>query len=85
MEDQLHAARQGEENTYLLDPESPVELARLINLDRLATRAAGGPLAGLTEEEIAGLHNVVDLGAGYSRSPLPFQMPRWPAWTSAGP
>jgi SAM-dependent methyltransferase len=64
MGDQLHAARQGEENTYLLDPESPVELARLINLDRLATRAAGGPLAGLTKEEITGLHNVVDLACG---------------------
>ncbi len=58
------ATSDGRENTYLLDPESPVELARLINLDRLATKAMGGPLAGLTEEEIAGLHNVLDLACG---------------------
>jgi ubiquinone/menaquinone biosynthesis C-methylase UbiE len=51
-------------NTYLYDPEDPVELARLINVDRLVTRIMGGPLSGLTEEEIASLHNVIDLGCG---------------------
>jgi SAM-dependent methyltransferase len=64
MEDRRNSASNEGENTYLLDPESPVELARLINLDHLATQAAGGPLAGLTEEEIAGLRNVVDLACG---------------------
>jgi SAM-dependent methyltransferase len=34
-------------NTYLLDPESPDEMARLVNLDRFATKAMGGPLASL--------------------------------------
>lgn len=51
-------------NTYLFDPEDPVELARLINVDRLVTRIMGGPLSGLTEKEIAGLRNVIDLGCG---------------------
>jgi SAM-dependent methyltransferase len=51
-------------NTYFLDPESPTELARLINLDRVTTQAMGGPLSGLTEQEIAGLRNVLDLGCG---------------------
>ncbi len=33
------------DNTYLLDPESPDEMARLLNMDRFITRAMGGPLA----------------------------------------
>ncbi|HLI89573.1 MAG TPA: class I SAM-dependent methyltransferase [Ktedonobacteraceae bacterium] len=53
-----------EENTYLLDPESPAELARLINLDRMTTQAMGGPLSGLTQEEVGALRNVLDLGCG---------------------
>ncbi len=51
-------------NTYFLDPESPEEMARLINLDRITTRAMGGPLSGLTAEEVAGLRNVLDVGCG---------------------
>ncbi len=34
-----------DENTYVADSESPVEMARLINLDRIATQSMGGPLA----------------------------------------
>lgn len=33
------------EQSYIFDPESPDELARLINQDRLVTAAMGGPLA----------------------------------------
>jgi SAM-dependent methyltransferase len=51
-------------NSYFFDPESPEEMARLINLDRITTRAMGGPLSGLSNEEVAGLHNVLDLGCG---------------------
>jgi SAM-dependent methyltransferase len=51
-------------NTYFVDPESPEEMARLINLDRVTTQAMGGPLSGLTEQEVAGLRNVLDLGCG---------------------
>src|ERR1051326_6712385 len=35
------------ENTYIFDPESPQEMARLINQDRFITRALDGTLAGL--------------------------------------
>lgn len=38
-----------EENTYVLDPESAAEMARLLSLDHLATRGMGGPLAGLPD------------------------------------
>lgn len=49
-------------NTYFLDSESPTEMARLINLDRITTLAMGGPLAGITNPST--LHNLVDLGCG---------------------
>ena len=34
-----------DDNTYLLDAESPTELARLVNQDQMMTRAMGGPLS----------------------------------------
>lgn len=37
------------QNLYVFDPENPAELARLINQDRLITKAMGGPLAGLPD------------------------------------
>jgi ubiquinone/menaquinone biosynthesis C-methylase UbiE len=37
----------GSEQTYIFDPESSAELARLINQDRLVTAAMGGALVGL--------------------------------------
>jgi SAM-dependent methyltransferase len=36
-------------DTYVLDPESPVEMTRLIDLDRIITKAMGGPLSGMAE------------------------------------
>lgn len=51
-------------NTYALDPESPEEMARLINLDRMSTREMGGVFAGLSEQDIAGLHDILDLACG---------------------
>ena len=36
-----------EQNTYVLDAESPVEMARLIDLHRVVTGAMGGPLTGV--------------------------------------
>jgi ubiquinone/menaquinone biosynthesis C-methylase UbiE len=44
----MDAAPQNE-NTYIFDPESAQEMARLINQDRFTTRMMGGPLAGLPE------------------------------------
>ncbi len=50
------------ENTYFLDAESPVEMARLINLDLITTQAMGGPLVGV--DDPSSLRNVLDLGCG---------------------
>src|SRR6266700_1033604 len=49
-------------NTYVFDPESPTEMARLINQDRAVTQAMGGPLLGITDP--SSLHNILDLGSG---------------------
>src|SRR6266571_3282033 len=49
-------------NTYVFDPESPTELARLINQDRIVTGAMGGPLSGLSDLSL--LRNILDLGCG---------------------
>src|SRR5947208_7210174 len=50
------------ENTYIVDPESPEEMARLMSLDRMTTRAMGGPLVGISDT--SRLSNVLDLGCG---------------------
>ena len=50
------------ENTYVLDSESPAEMARLTNLDRMTTRSMGGPLVGVLDT--ARLRNILDLGCG---------------------
>lgn len=49
-------------NTYVLDSESPVEMARLIDLDRITTKAMGGPLVGVTA--LASGAKVLDLACG---------------------
>jgi ubiquinone/menaquinone biosynthesis C-methylase UbiE len=49
-------------HTYVLDPNSPSELARLINQDRMITQAMGGPLSGVPDPST--LRNIVDLGCG---------------------
>src|ERR1019366_8717330 len=51
-----------EKGGYVLDPESPAELARLINLDRFMTKGMGGPLSGLNDFSF--LHTVLDMGCG---------------------
>src|SRR5690242_21921720 len=45
-------------------PDTAVEVARLINLDRLLTTAMGGILPGLLETDLPNLHTVLDLGCG---------------------
>lgn len=54
----------GAQNSYLLDTEEPAEMARLINLDQLTTRAMGGPLAEQSLESRAQLRSLLDLGCG---------------------
>ncbi len=52
----------GENEGYVLDPESPVEMARLINLDRFMTKGMGGALVGV--DNLSPLHNILDMGCG---------------------
>lgn len=49
------------ETSYVLDPESPTELARLIEQDRIITKGMGGPLAGLPSIP---LQQVLDVACG---------------------
>src|SRR5579884_910089 len=49
-------------NTYIFDANNPTELARLINQDRMVTKAMGGPLSGIPDPSAPG--NILDLGCG---------------------
>ena len=49
-------------NSYFFDPESPAEMARLINLDHFITRNMGGPFAGIPDP--SSLSTIVDLACG---------------------
>lgn len=49
-------------NTYIFDANDPTELARLINQDRIVTKAMDGPLSGVPDP--TKLRNVIDLGCG---------------------
>jgi SAM-dependent methyltransferase len=52
------------QNGYIFDPESPPEMARLINLDRAITEAMGGPLAGIDESYYPQFTNILDMACG---------------------
>lgn len=49
-------------SSYVFDPESPTEMARLINQGRQLTQAMGGLFTGIPD--ISGLHNVLDVACG---------------------
>ncbi|GHP00894.1 hypothetical protein KSF_109410 [Reticulibacter mediterranei] len=49
-------------NTYIFDPESPTEMARLINQDRVMTQAMGGALPNIAD--LSNMRSVLDLGCG---------------------
>ena len=51
-----------EENTYIFDTESAVEMARLINQGRIITVAMGGPLSGIPD--LPARAQIIDLGCG---------------------
>jgi ubiquinone/menaquinone biosynthesis C-methylase UbiE len=51
-------------HTYILDPESPTEMARLIHFDQVVTRAMRGPLAEQTPATIASMQRLLDLACG---------------------
>ncbi|HZR42789.1 MAG TPA: class I SAM-dependent methyltransferase, partial [Ktedonobacteraceae bacterium] len=50
------------QHTYFFDPESASEMARLIEQDRMMTKAMGGPLAGLPDLPLGA--QVLDLACG---------------------
>jgi SAM-dependent methyltransferase len=57
-------AHESHQGSYVFDANDPTELARLIDQDRMATRAMGGAFAGLTDQEIIRFQNILDLGCG---------------------
>ncbi len=52
------------ENTYLSDPESGAEMARLIDQDRLITTGMGGLFTELTPAILTNIHRILDVGCG---------------------
>ncbi len=52
-----------ESNVYFNDPESGVEMARLVDQDRLITQGMGGPLSEQSND-FAGLHRILDISCG---------------------
>lgn len=50
-------------NTYILDAESGAEMARLLNQDRLLTRAMGGTFPERTDD-LATINKILDIGCG---------------------
>ncbi len=49
-------------NTYIFDPDSSTEMARLINLDRFMTQSMGGALSGVND--LSSLNDVLDVACG---------------------
>lgn len=52
------------EHTYILDPENPAEMARLIAFDQVTTKAMKGSLAEQSPETIATLQTILDVACG---------------------
>jgi ubiquinone/menaquinone biosynthesis C-methylase UbiE len=57
-----HRFMESSRHTYVVDPESPTEMARLINQDRVITQAMGGPLSSVPDP--SSLRNILDLACG---------------------
>lgn len=51
-----------DDNTYVIDPESAVEMARLIDQDRTTTKAMGGALSGVPDLPVHA--QILDLACG---------------------
>ncbi len=50
------------DNTYVIDAESGAEMARLIDQDRIATRAMGGLFS--ERDDLSTIFDVLDIGCG---------------------
>lgn len=57
----MSVERNAPNNTYMVDPESPAEMTRLQNQDRLVTKYMGGLLEGLN---LSHTHDVLDIACG---------------------
>jgi ubiquinone/menaquinone biosynthesis C-methylase UbiE len=52
------------ENLYFIDAHSSAEMARLINQDKLITSGIGGPLVGISEQELSRVQDILDIACG---------------------
>jgi ubiquinone/menaquinone biosynthesis C-methylase UbiE len=53
-----------QENKYFIEAENAAEMARLLKLDRLLTKAMGGPLGERSQEELENIQDVMDIACG---------------------
>ncbi len=52
------------ENTYLIDAESALEMARLLDQDRVMTKGMGGVFSEQEDSELTGVRRILDVGCG---------------------
>jgi len=71
----MHDPNTRAENTYLNDPESGAEMARLLDQDHTLTTCMGGLLPEQDASTLDALRDVLDIACGpaggYRRSPSP--------------
>jgi ubiquinone/menaquinone biosynthesis C-methylase UbiE len=53
-----------QKNTYVMDPESAAEMARLMHQDKLVTSCMGGVLPEIAEDDLNRVQRVLDLACG---------------------
>ncbi len=51
-------------NTYLIDAESALEMARLLDQDRVLTKGMGGVFSEQEDSELLGVKRILDVGCG---------------------
>ncbi len=61
---QAHDFQGQTENTYLLDAESALEMARLLDQDRVMTKGMGGVLSEQEDANLPGVTRILDIGCG---------------------
>ncbi len=61
---QEHNSQAQTENTYLLDAESALEMARLLDQDKLLTRGMGGVFSEREDADLQNVTRILDVGCG---------------------
>ncbi len=61
---QAHDFQGQTENTYLLDAESALEMARLLDQDRVMTKGMNGVLSEQEDADLPGVTHILDIGCG---------------------